>query len=124
MNFCLVSVPAEDYVIAFVGFSIVFATLIVLYFVFRYASRVIHYVEVKLTSKKNKKEGRPAVSPAQSSKIPGGDNAAIAMALYMYFNELHDEEDPVITIERVSKTYSPWSSKIYGVRNFMNLNKR
>ncbi len=45
-------------------------------------------------------------------------HAAIAMALYLHFNEMHDEESNVITIQRISKTYSPWSSKIYNMRNF------
>jgi hypothetical protein len=42
--------------------------------------------------------------------------AAIAMALYLYTNQLHDQENPVITMIKVSRTYSPWSSKIYGLR--------
>jgi glutaconyl-CoA/methylmalonyl-CoA decarboxylase subunit delta len=46
------------------------------------------------------------------------EQAAIAVALYLHFNELHDEESNIITIQRVSKTYSPWSSKIYNMRNF------
>ena len=47
----------------------------------------------------------------------GEVNAAIAMALYSYFNELHDVESGVITIRRVSKNYSPWSSKLYNMKN-------
>jgi hypothetical protein len=35
----------------------------------------------------------------------------------MYFNEMHDEESDIITVKRVSKTYSPWSSKLYNMRN-------
>ncbi|HAH59495.1 MAG TPA: phage tail protein, partial [Bacteroidales bacterium] len=31
--------------------------------------------------------------------------------------ELHDHEDAVLTIKKVARTYSPWSSKIYGLRN-------
>lgn len=45
------------------------------------------------------------------------DKAAIAMALYLYFNEIHDEESDIITVKRVSRTYSPWSSKLYNMRN-------
>jgi acyl-CoA synthetase (NDP forming) len=54
----------------------------------------------------------------EKSEIPDRDNeAAIAMALYLYFNEMHDEESDIITVKRVSKTYSPWSSKLYSMRN-------
>ena len=49
-------------------------------------------------------------------KLSGEVNAAIVMALYLYSNELHDQEDPIITMTKVSRTYSPWSSKIYGLR--------
>jgi hypothetical protein len=48
--------------------------------------------------------------------IPGDHSAAIAMALYMY-NELHDEESNILTIDRVSRVYSPWSSKYYNMRH-------
>ncbi len=48
--------------------------------------------------------------------LSGEVNAAIAMALYLYGNQLHDQEDPIITMTKVSRTYSPWSSKIYGLR--------
>jgi hypothetical protein len=68
----------------------------------------------------NKKAGKQPVEPETSSvaanDVSGEINAAIAMALYMYSNELHDQENPVITMIKVSRTYSPWSSKIYGLR--------
>jgi len=51
--------------------------------------------------------------------MTGEENAAIAAALYLFFSELHDEEKYVMTIRKVSKTYSPWSSKIYGIWNTM-----
>jgi hypothetical protein len=51
------------------------------------------------------------------SETPSGDIAAIAMALNLHFSEMHDEESNLITINRVSRTYSPWSSKIYNMRN-------
>jgi hypothetical protein len=68
-------------------------------------------------SKKEVKLPLQLESPAiLKSDVPGEINAAIAMALYMYSNELHDQENPVITMIKVSRTYSPWSSKIYGLR--------
>ncbi len=48
----------------------------------------------------------------------GDVNAAIAMALHLYTNELHDLESAVLTIERRESIYRPWSSKIYGLRGF------
>ena len=43
-------------------------------------------------------------------------NAAIAMTLFLYTSEMHDIESTKLTINKVSKIYSPWSSKIYGLR--------
>lgn len=42
--------------------------------------------------------------------------SAIALALYAYREELHDRESNVLTMHRVTRAYSPWSSKIYGLR--------
>ncbi len=45
----------------------------------------------------------------------GEEIAAIAMALYEHFNT-HDTENTILTINKVKRAYSPWSSKIYGLR--------
>lgn len=42
--------------------------------------------------------------------------AAIALAIHMYKTELHDQESFTITLKKVSRIYSPWSSKIYTLR--------
>lgn len=42
--------------------------------------------------------------------------AAIALAIHMYKSDLHDQESFTITLKKVSKIYSPWSSKIYTLR--------
>ena len=42
--------------------------------------------------------------------------AAIALSMHMYKNEMHDQESFTITLKKVSKIYSPWSSKIYTLR--------
>ncbi len=45
----------------------------------------------------------------------GEEIAAIAMAIHEHFNT-HDTESTVLTINKVKRAYSPWSSKIYGLR--------
>ncbi|MDO4164200.1 MAG: OadG family transporter subunit [Bacteroides sp.] len=42
--------------------------------------------------------------------------AAIAMALHEYQENVHDIEDTILTINKVKRNYSPWSSKIYTLR--------
>ena len=41
--------------------------------------------------------------------------AAIALAVKLHKAEQHDHESDVITINRVARVYSPWSSKIHGL---------
>lgn len=45
----------------------------------------------------------------------GEEIAAIAMALHDHLNA-HDTENTILTINKVKRAYSPWSSKIYGLR--------
>ncbi|MCM1066989.1 MAG: OadG family protein [Muribaculaceae bacterium] len=45
----------------------------------------------------------------------GEEIAAIAMALAEHLNA-HDTENTILTINKVKRAYSPWSSKIYGLR--------
>lgn len=54
--------------------------------------------------------------PAHNADKEEETAAAIALAIHMYKNELHDQESFTITLKKVSKIYSPWSSKIYTLR--------
>ncbi len=56
------------------------------------------------------------VAAENPAEISGEIYAAIAMAMYQYSKDLHDVENTVLTINRGAKAYSPWSSKIYGLR--------
>ncbi len=49
-------------------------------------------------------------------EIPEEIAAIIAAALYTYETKIKDDENAIITIQRIMKPYSPWSSKIYGLR--------
>jgi hypothetical protein len=62
-------------------------------------------------------KNRPeAVTPESSGNIPGETLAAISLALHLYHKQVQGMEEAVMTFRNVSKTYSPWSSKIYGLR--------
>ena len=45
-------------------------------------------------------------------------NAVIGAAVFLYTQELHDFENYALTIKRIDRVYSPWSSKIYGLRKW------
>jgi len=44
--------------------------------------------------------------------------AVIGLALSMYFEEREKMENFRLTINKIIKPYSPWSSKIYGLRKY------
>ncbi|HUS87022.1 MAG TPA: OadG family protein [Bacteroidales bacterium] len=100
-------------IIVVLGYLIVFIALIALYLVFRYLLPL--FLKVKLY-RRAAREGR-AIDDSEKQEMSGEVNAAIVTAIYLYYNELHDYESNVITIRKVSKTYSPWNSKIYNMRN-------
>lgn len=97
---------------AFMTLVIVFVVLVAMYFIFKLLSRV-YTLDIR---NKNKRKGVESTAAVSTESISGEVNAAIVMALHLYDNELHDIENTVLTIKKVSRTYSPWSSKIYGMR--------
>ena len=105
---------------AVTAMAVVFSALILLYLLFRTIGRL----NMRAVRKKHAKEEQVKnqaihpVMPDDSEVIIGEQLAAIAMALYQYQNDLHDIESNVITINKVARAYSPWSSKIYGLRQF------
>jgi len=101
--------------IVIVGIGIVFIALLLVYLFFRYL--LTYILNFRFRSFARKKGIDPAEMHTAKTIQSGEVNAAIAMALYSYFNELHDVESGVITIRRVSKNYSPWSSKLYNMNN-------
>jgi Na+-transporting methylmalonyl-CoA/oxaloacetate decarboxylase gamma subunit len=101
--------------IVVVGIGVVFISLLIVYLFFRYLLTFI--LNFRLRSFARKKGIDPAAIQTVKTIQSGEVNAAIAMALYSYFNELHDVESGVITIKRVSRNYSPWSSKLYSMNN-------
>lgn len=115
---------------AIMGMGIVFTILILLYVIFTNTPVLFTqgFKEKFRSLFKFKKAKTIAAQEqiveetAKEEELSGEINAAIAAAIHLYRSELHDYEDTVLTIKKVSRTYSPWSSKIYGLRNNLNIN--
>ncbi len=92
--------------------SVVFLALIMLYLSFKHIGKANIRAQVK------KAAGTAVITEKEieESEISGEVIAAISAALYLYETDEHDTESTILTINRVTKTYSPWSSKIYGLR--------
>lgn len=96
--------------------TVVFTGLILLYLCFR----IIGKVAVKLR-KRNAMKAQNVTDKQEAKKrglgeAPGEVIAAISMALHEAQGADHDVEETILTISRVKRSYSPWSSKIYTLR--------
>ena len=111
----LLVVDSMTWTITVLGWFIVFLALVFLICVFFIVPKILHWATKRSLRRKNR-TAKVEIKD-KDLEIPGETNAAISMALSMYFNEMHDEESNVITIKEVKRRYSPWSSKIYGLNN-------
>ena len=109
-------VDSMTWTITILGWLIVFAALIFLIGVFLVVPKILR-LDINRVLCRGRKDCDEEFGEDEVQELSGETNAAIATALYMYFNELHDEESNVITIKEVKKRYSPWSSKVYSFNN-------
>lgn len=91
--------------------AVVFMGLLLLFLIFKQVGKA-----AIAASKRNAQKAGAPVSPESTEQISGEVFAAIATALYEMNDDNHDIENTVLTIRKVRRTYSPWSSKIYGLR--------
>ncbi len=109
------NITINELIIAVVGYATVFFALASLYGLFKLLPKIIY-----MNFKRLKLRSGEVVKDRDEMLVSGDEIAAIAMALHLIFDEMHDEESGVLTIKKISKAYSPWSSKIYAVRNQFN----
>lgn len=104
-------------VMAVIAMSVVFTALLCLFLIFKQLGKFM-----TRGSRRKEKEVAAAAKVVKSAITPdddlmnGEEIAAIAVALRRYSEDLHDLESEIVTINRVARTYSPWSSKIYSMR--------
>lgn len=93
--------------------SVVFLGLIILYLVFKTTGKLSISASARRAQKAT---GVESVAAPAAGELSGEVLVAIGMALYELNEDAHDIENTVLTIQKVKRTYSPWSSKIYGLR--------
>ena len=106
----------EGLLITIVGLGVVFSALILLFALFKF---LLPLVNRKPRIKRAEMVEAHDKFSMLSQDFSGEVSAAISTALHLYFEELHDEESGILTIEKTVKSYSPWSSKIY--QNYRSL---
>jgi len=96
-----------------IGYTIVFICLAFLWFIFSMIPKIIKY----FTAKKLQKTSPKCAQIANEEDMDAGVIAAISTVIHLYLNEQHDDESYNMTIKKITKRYSPWSSKIYAMNN-------
>lgn len=99
-----------------IAMSVVFTALLFLYLTFKYVAK-IYNIDLK---KRFRKSHTPEDVPVELEEVSGETLVAISLALHLYHQQMQGLEDAVITFKNAAKTYSPWSSKIYGLRRTPN----
>jgi Na+-transporting methylmalonyl-CoA/oxaloacetate decarboxylase gamma subunit len=75
---------------------------------------------------KKKSDKKKTIKPVSDGSSAVNDQevyAAIAAAIHLYNDELHDEEETVITIQKVEREWTPWNAKFYNMNQYFNNRK-
>ena len=99
-----------------IGFALVFVVLVLLIYIMK---------GMGWAFTRQKKAEKVAKAAAAGVTLSEDDHheaitdqeiaAAIITALKLYKSNLHDQESEMLTIHRITRAYSPWSSKIHGL---------
>ena len=97
---------------AIMAMAIVFSALLVLAICFYIISKI---GARKMRQSKAEAQGIDTTVEDHPEHDSGEEIAAIVMALHQHL-DAHDNESTILTINKVKRAYSPWSSKIYSLR--------
>ena len=100
-----------NYGMILTAMCVVILGLILLFLLFKF----IGHTAVLLSHRRAMKAGISKEEAKNITSKSGEIYAAIAMAIYEV-TELHDDENTILTIKNTVRNYSPWSSKIYSMR--------
>lgn len=90
---------------------VVFMALLSLFLAFKFTGKVAKW----FTRRKALESGKIMVED-DDHQLSGEVLAAISAAIHDLSQDAHDKESTILTIEEVKRNYSPWSSKIYSLR--------
>lgn len=94
--------------------AVVFIGLMILFLVFKQIGNASIRASKRNAQKAAAADGNTVA--ANAGQESGEIFAAIATALYEMSDDNHDIENTVLTIRKVQRSYSPWSSKLYSLR--------
>ena len=112
-----VGITGQTWFITLIGFGMVLLLLFVFIYVMKLMGKIMR-PRVKAVKKEvtNEEQTESVVHKQREDRIvlTGDATAAIARALHLYYNGVHDEEDTKITIQ---PHRTQWNNKMYGMNN-------
>ena len=109
-------ITAQTWFITGLGFGMV----VLLLFVFVYIMKLMGWImQPRVKAKKVEETAKETVTYTKSKiddsiTLTADSTAAIALALHLYYNGVHYEEDTKITIQ---PHRTQWNNKMYGMNN-------
>lgn len=100
-----------------VAVAVVFLALVCISLIISGSGKLMAGMDDK---KKKKGPQKPPIGAIASASNDDEVYAAIAAAIHLYNDELHDEEDAVITIQKVEREWTPWNAKFYNMNQYFN----
>lgn len=98
-----------------VAVLVVFFALVCIAVVLKFFGKAIEKIQ--------KRKDQSEFSRKLADAVTASDNdiyAAIAAAIYLYEEDMHDEEDTVLTIQKVERAWTPWNAKFYNMNQYFN----
>jgi len=97
----------------------------ILYVAFKQNKDKLVDAKNRLKPKRAAKDVEDELSAFPTNIMAGSEEfAAIAVVIHLYSGQLHDEENTVMTINKIARTYSPWCSKLHFQNQYFNLRRR
>ncbi|MDD2636716.1 MAG: OadG family protein [Bacteroidales bacterium] len=116
VSFDVSNIDANALSIFIIGFSVVFGALIVIYFLFFFLPKIVKFDNIGKRKEKNEtKETKQKIEKTTAVSENSEIYAAIAMALHLHFEDAHDEESMVLTMDIQDRVSSQWGSKIINI---------
>ncbi|HNQ69486.1 MAG TPA: OadG family protein [Bacteroidales bacterium] len=117
ITFDFTRVDSNAITIFIIGFGVVFSALTIIYLFFAFFPKLLK-VNLKKKDKetvKSENKSLNIIDNAESEVF-----AAIAMALSLHFEDVHDEESMILTINLNERLNSQWNSKIQNIDIYKN----
>lgn len=102
----------NGFAMTLMAMAIVFIALLVLCLAFYAIGEIGKYIG---RVNKSRATGVDVHTLTRDDHDSGEEIAAVVMALHEHLN-MHDDESNMLTIKKMKRAYSPWSSKIYSLR--------